>query len=393
MKPRTLSASALNVAELCLARYHAEHGLYGRGVSGDAAMLGSSVHGALEWYVIKCYIEKVNTPSIDLLVAAYQASFMKTFGTSDMDSPEFQDGLEMIRKWHKRTEFEGFEVLSCEVKENFAVPFPDKTTVPLNYIFDRLDKTGPYSYRVVDYKSQRWALNPQDLDTKIQARIYGLAVQIKYPDAEEIWVVFDLLRHDPVGMRFSKQDNKETWAWLKRSAARIHEFTFDQLEPRKSETLNNECKWCVRKVSCESLQNNAAAGGIFSIEDMADAIERRAQLEYQMKGAKAALDELDKLILEEAKSLDTLEFRSDFHQINIGISSQRQVDADMVENVIGPDLFKKYRSTSITMKDIDGLLKGQELSPDQKKRLESLIYRKTGEPRVKLSKASPFGDK
>jgi hypothetical protein len=191
LKPKTLSASALHVAENCLARYHAEHGLYGKSVSGDAALLGSSVHGALEWYVIKCYIEKVNQPSLDLLVAAYQASFMKTFGTSDMDSPEFQDGLEMIRRWHKRTEFEGFEVLSCEVKENFEVPFPDKTTVQLNYIFDRLDKTGPNSYRVVDYKSQRWALNPQDLDTKIQARIYALAVQIKYPEAEEIWVVFD----------------------------------------------------------------------------------------------------------------------------------------------------------------------------------------------------------
>jgi hypothetical protein len=389
--PKSLSASALSTAELCLARYWAENSIYGRSISGGAAGVGSSVHYGLEHYVKAAYIEKKIEPTLSNLLTYYQMGYMTVFNTAELEGPEYEDGLELTRKWHKRTEING-EVISCEKKDNFAVPFPDKSTVPLNYIFDRLDRTGPSSYTVVDYKTQRWALSPTDLDAKIQARIYGLAVQIEYPDAEEIWVKFDLLRHDEVGIRFTREDNKRTWAWLKRAAARIYEFEYDPAESRKFETLNPDCKWCVRKTECETVGNNVTAGGIFSITDISEAVNRRANLKYQMDAAKAAIDELDKMFMKEAQTLDQLEFRSDTAKLNIGISSRRAVDADRVEHVVGSEIFRKYGSTSISMSDIDKLLKGDEISPEQKNELKSLIYRKVGEPSVKVSRVSPFDE-
>lgn len=391
MIPRSLSASALHVAELCLSRYFAENIERGRGEDNAAASLGSAVHGALEYYVKACHLEKdkPKQPSLTLLEQYYDIAYMSEFKTADTSTEEYADGWEMLKKWWVRTSFEGVEVLSCEVKEFFEVKFPDGTVVPFNYIWDRFDKIGPAEYKVVDYKTIRWAIKPDDLSTKIQSRFYGLAVQIKHPEAEKIWVEFDQLRHDPVGMVFTREDNVNTWKYLKRAVQRIYDYN----EGLEGETLNTECRWCVRKSTCTKVGKNANVGGVHSFVAIDDVIARRAQLDYQATAAKAALDELDKIILAEAQAKDTLEFMTDSLKCTVGMSSRRAVDGERVENVIGPELFKKYGNTSITLADVDKLLKGTELSPYEKKELESLIYRKVGEAKVKTEKVTIFGDK
>lgn len=389
MIPNTLSASSLHVAELCMSRWRAEYLERGRGESNDAAALGSAVHGALEYYVKATQMgENRQTESLSLLERFYEMSFMTEFSTADASGPEFDDGWQMLKKWFMRTTFEGVEVLSCEVKEFFPVKFPNGAEVPFNFIWDRFDKTGDNEYKVVDYKSIRWAIRADDLGIKIQARIYALAVQIKYPDAQKIWVEFDQLRHDAVGMVFTREDNIATWKFLKAAVQRIWEFEYDPDD--EPETLNSECRWCVRKVSCNAVSKNAAVGGLHSLLSLEDAIERRALMDFQQSAAKSALDELDKWILAEAQQLDSLEFMTTNFQANIGVRSTRAVDGERAENILGPDLFKKYGSTSITMGDVDRLLKGDEITNTQKKQLEGIIYQKIGEPKVKTKKVSPF---
>lgn len=388
MIPKTLSASALQVSEQCMSRYFAEYIQRGRAESGAAASIGSSVHGALEFYVRACYIENKMEPTFDLLIDLYKMSFMTTFETAEAAGPEYNDGLDMLRNWWKRTDFSNREVLSVEEKHTFPIKFPDGTEVPFNYIIDRLDRTAPGEYRVVDYKSQRWRLNPGDLDAKIQARVYALAVQILYPDAQKIWVEFDLLRHEPIGIVFNRDDQIATWKYLKNAAKRIYEYN-DELA---GETLNEDCRWCVRKTNCTLVQANAAVGGIFAIVDIGEAINKRAELDYQRSAATAALVELDKLLLAEAKAQDELEFQSDKYQLNVGVSARRAVDGERVEKVVGSALFQKYGSMSITLKDVDTLLKGNELTLEQKQELENLIYKKIGEPSLKLKKKSLFGE-
>lgn len=388
MIPKSLSASALNVSELCMARYFAEYIQRGRAESGMAASIGTSCHGALETYVQWCYLDCKAEPTLDLLIDLYKMSFMKTFGTAEAAGPEYEDGLDMLKNWWRRTDFNGREVLSVEEKRTFPIKFPDGTEVPFTYIMDRVDRTGPGEYRVVDYKSQRWRLNPGDLDAKIQARVYALAVQILYPDAQKIWVEFDLLRHDPIGIVFNRDDQIATWKYLKQAAKRIYEYN-DELA---GETLNADCRWCVRKTSCTAVQANAAVGGIFAIVDIDEAIEKRAQLEYQKAAATTALAELDKLLLDEAKARDELEIKGKNYQMNVGVRATRAVDGERVGKVIGPVLFAKYGNVSITLKDVDALLAGGELTAAQKQELRDLIYKKISEPSVKVKKVSPFED-
>jgi len=387
MIPKSFSATAFNVAELCLARYQAEHIERGKGFGGVAANLGTSVHGALEEYVKAVHIPGASgNGSEKLLLDFFKLSYMDTFHTTDFETVDYLEGVEMLKKWFKRTDFTKFTVISCEVKENF----PIKTSIgeiPFNYIWDRHDQLDENVYRVVDYKTNRWGLNPQDLKKKIQARAYGLAAQIKYPQAQRIWVQFDMLRHDgPVGIVFTRDDNVATWQFMKEKAEQIIATPDDDVP----ETLNPECLFCVRQASCTSLTKNISVGGIMSLGSVEQLVDKRAQLEFQKSAIASAIGKLDEVILGKAKAQDVLEFESDYNRLKVGVSSTRAIDAEMAEMVLPPQLARRYMDRKITIGNVDKLLKGNELTEEQKKQLVSLIYQKKGEPRVKIEPKNPI---
>lgn len=386
MKPESFSATALNVAELCLARYHAEHILRGRGISNNAALLGSSVHGALEMFVKHVILGNNEADNnIKFLLELFRMSYITTFESGETDTSEYAEGEEMLRAWHQRTTWDNVEVLSAEVKENFLLP-TSIGKIPFNYIWDRHDKLGETTYRVVDYKTNRWGINPSDLRKKMQARAYGLACQIKHPDATRVWVEFDMLRHSgPVGTVFTKEDNAATWRTIKTIAQRI----VDTPDENIPETLNNECNFCVRKVSCTALTKNVHAGGVFSLPPE-QRIDLRAQLDYQKKAIQKTIEELDELFIAESKETDSFEFDSDQYALHIISKTRRTIDADMAAKILGPNLFEKYGSKSLSMASVDKLLKGDELDAFQKEQLSSLIFEKFSEPSIKIESKVDF---
>ena len=380
MIPRSLSATSLNVAQLCLARWEAEMFNRSKGPANTAASLGSAVHGALEMYVLNCIMDSKFPATQESILDFFKMTYSSTFGSFDFDTEEYLDGVDMLIRWRKRTDFTTFEVLSCEVKTSFDI----KTSVgpiPFNYIWDRFDRLDVDTIRVVDYKSNRWDINPADLKKKVQARAYAVAAQIQYPDAKRIWVEFDMLRHDgPKGIVFSREENIATWRFMQSTAERIIETP----EGEAPETLNAECRFCVRKFSCEALQKNIAVGGIMAYANPEDAIDLRAALEYQMAGITSTIKDLDAMVLTQARAEDQIEYESDMNRMRVAVSSRRNIDAERVEHVIGQDLFRKYGGMSFTMGSTDKLLKGTEITEDQKKQLRSLIWNKKGEPSVKV---------
>lgn len=391
MIPKSLSATAIQTAQACPARFKAENIDKAKGYFGTAALLGSTVHNALEMFVKCVYIDKTHEGTLELLIEFFKLSYVSLFGTSDFASMEFFDGLEMLEKWFKRTSFDGVRVVSCEVKESFDLP-TSVGPITFNYIWDRFDEIGPGVFKVVDYKSNRWSMTSDDLQSKIQARVYGLAAAIKMKQENipytKIWVEFDLLRHNSVGRVFTQEDNLATWKFLLDTAEEI--IAMDEDNP--VERLNDQCNFCVRKASCEALKKNIAVGGIHTIGSIEDAIDLRTHLEWQKKGVDALLRELDAKILAEARTRDQDTFESSENELYIGVSRQRQVDAEMAERAIGPKLFDKYGGKSITMASIDKLLKGKELTDDQKKQLSGLIYYKEGNPSVKTKPKNPIDD-
>lgn len=381
MEPKSLSASAMHVAQLCKVRYHAENIQYSKGIANDAASLGSAVHGALEPYVKTAIMTDEREPTLKYLLDLFKISYMTVFHTVETNTEDFADGVEMLTKWHARTDFTGVTVLSAEVKKNFPIP-TSIGEIPFNYIMDRFDQIGEHEYKVVDYKTNRWGIRPEDLKKKVQARAYSVAAQIAQPDAERIWVEFDMLRHDsPVGIVFTRDENIAAWKFMKELAQEIVDTKVEDLKP----TLNPECLFCVLKATCPALVQNITTGGIFSFKNNEEAVDRRAMLEYQAKAINAAVAEIDKLLLTEAKELEVFGFESQFNQLEITMSKTRTVDAEMVEMAIGPRNFAKYGGKKITIKAIEDMLKSSDLTPEQKVQVRGLIYYKNGEPKVKVS--------
>jgi hypothetical protein len=376
-----------------MARWKAEYYDRSRGFGGAAANVGTSFHYAAEKFVEWVYLTKVGKWSdVKQLELFYMQGFMETFGHGDFQSPEYKDGWELCLKWHKRTDLTDCTVIEVENKHQFPVPVVlpsgEQAELTLSYIMDRMDvisydENGDAEVvRVVDYKTVRVPLEADEIKDKPQAKIYSLMAQIKYPKAKRIWVVYDLIRHDSVGVAFVREDNIEHWEWLKREAQRI----IDTPEDKAQETLNDECRFCVRKASCETLNKNVAVGGIFSIppDDMP---RKKRDLELRVKAMTGLIAELDNQLLAHAKENDVIEWSAGPVDVEITAGRRRQItDPELLNKILGPDLVAQYGSIGVTQ--IDTLLKTPGLlTDDQKAQIKGLVQWKIGELKAKVKES------
>lgn len=391
MRVKSLSATALEAAKACPARFKAAHVDKIPSPSGVPAMIGTSVHGALEAYVGDVYIEKKMEPSLDLLKMHYAHSFMVTFGYADDESPEYKDGLELCEKWFDRHDLDEdhIEVISVEIKKSFPVKvqYTDKKTgvvtdeeVPVNYIIDRVDKIGPRIIRVVDYKTQRVPLTLNELRRKIQAKLYALAIAIEYKgimEIDEIHVQFDYLRKNDITFAVKRAENKEFYKELLKMAQKIA----DEDDENPARKVNADCQYCPIKVTCGELQRIGKLGGIASLS-----IEKAAllyeELTAKSKAIKYALEEIDALLVNHAVNEDVLEFNAGAVDVEMTMRRNRGINMFEAAKVIGPVLMARYGKLNIG--EIDKLLKGNELTDKQKEELSALIYTDFGDPKAKI---------
>lgn len=387
MKPSTLSATSVGIAENCLSRWGAEMLDKSARVSNDAAKLGSSVHGGLQNYVQDVYIDKVQTPSFDLLRMYYMVSFGDEFGYVDQSSALYKDGLELIQKWFDRTDLSKTKVVSVEVKKTF----PLKTSagqIPFTYIFDRLDITDEGVFRVVDYKTSRWNVTPEDLRKKIQARVYALALMIEHPELDRVWVQFDMLRWgDPVGVMFTKDENRKTYKYLKAQAERIIKTSREDAPA----TLNSECKFCIKVATCEAVASNAAAGGIMGL-DLQEQIDRYALLDAQRAAIASALGSLETQITAAAKEDSWVEAEGSTARAKFRTSRRRYVDADLVSHMVPPQIWAKYGSHKISLEDFTNMCNDPAFSAEDRARLRGMISEGFGQPKLKVEMKKGIGD-
>lgn len=378
MKLEKLSASALKSSETCMARFKAERDMPRDGrVEGVPQLLGSACHEALEKYVEQVHIRNESDPEWDILKLFFMAAYKNWFETADQSGPAFQDGLELLNKWYNRTVFGGFEILSVERFETYVIK-TSQGPVNFNYIMDRLDKIGENKYRVVDYKTGRMYISPEQLSGDIQARIYALMVQIMYPDAEEIWVEFDYLRYAPSAVMFRKRDCEETWRTLRDAIKNIHE----QDEDNPSETLNNECTFCVRNSTCSAVRANRDAGGVHTFGTIEELVNARAELAAQEKAARKARESLDDLILTHMVENEIFEINTPSVRASAKISFRRSIDADALVNAVGQEVFNKYAGKSMTLGRFEEMLASGSLDPETRLLAESCIQSLPSEPRL-----------
>lgn len=382
MIPRSVSASSLATAEECLARYKATAIDYAADENNPAAKLGTACHGAIEKYTDPILMN-AKVWDWNFLIACYNASYQEVFG-SDMEM--YRDGFDILRGWHNRTDqqsdIQDSTILSREVKESFMVPYVldgVKKEVKLNYIIDRLDEIEPGVYRVVDYKSQRSPLSGSDMRSAIQPRIYALAIQIKYPNAREIHVQYDFLRYERVGIVFTREDNIKTWRWLMWAVQRIVNTPYDN----PPETLNTNCKYCIRKISCKTLKSNVDAGGVYgySFDELA---VQYYDIKSKLDGLASAADQAEVQLLKYMSEFDVLELDTDQATVKVTSRKTRRVDRVRLESIVGPEILKDYPNAGVS--DIDKIREDPRLSLSQASLMGAVIVYHRSDPTIKIVK-------
>ena len=389
MELKTLSASALLTFEECPARYNAENVNRTPRVGGTGpADLGTAVHGALEQYVIAVFLNRTADASFKLLAMYYQISYAETFGTSDRSHPSYKEGLAMLQTWYDRTDLSGVQVISCEKKDHIIIKTSDGPK-RLNFIWDRCDmffEGDRKIIRVVDYKTIRANLSPDDLRHKLQARIYAMcaAAWFKEEAPDEIWIQFDLLRYGPVEVTFTRDTNLETWNYVKSTAEKIIAMDGDTA-PR---SLGPGCMYCVLKTSCPLLQRNVVHGGVLSLT-LEQMMESYLALEAQNKASKYAMEELADMMLSIARERNEISIEEGDFQLEFKSRRSRTVDSQEAIEILGPTMTSQMATFGVT--DIEKLLKSEELSDAQKSLLRRTIGEKWGDPKPKITKLSISG--
>lgn len=385
MIPKSLSASSILVSENCMERWKVENFWRTPQASSEPANIGTSVHFALEHFVKAVYLDKTHQwDDVKLLKQFYELGYIDTFGTTNLDTEAFKDGALLVAKWYDLNK-KGLpnKVLSVESKQNF----PIKTSagiIPWNYIYDRLDQIDEDTYEVVDYKTIRAYIGPEDLKAKIQPRSYALAAQIMFPEAKRIWVTFDMIRHSgPVGVVFTREENADTYRYIKRAAERIIATDEDSTE----ETLNPECKWCIKKVTCETLGKANAAGTVHGLPIEVVA-QRKLDIDAQILALKYAQEELDKQLCLEAENREEFDFTLGGVSVSITARATRKANSNAIANIVGQELSTKYGNFSMT--NIDKMLKSGELGPEKIKAVEEQITKSWSSPSAKVKPLNSF---
>jgi len=406
MIPRTLSASSLQVAELCMDRWYHEYMNRAAQGSNKAAETGTAFHGGAERWVESVYIKRehegMNKKQLkELLITFYMMSYIETFNTSNVETPEYKDGLNMTMKWFERTNFEDRTVISVEKKNTIPIPFnhpegaahkcekcieqePGICVVPFNYIMDRVDQTGENEYEVVDYKTIRVPIQPEDLDSKLQARAYALALQIQYPSAERIKVTFDLIRHERIGIWVTREENISFWKFLCAELQRIVDMDASSIQP----SINPECGYCVKKATCKLLQSNVDAGGIHSVEPD-KAVFLIQDLKSRVKAQKLLIDNLEEIVMKKAAESGELAWivedpSGGNMEVEIGAGRGRQFDRQKAAEIMGAELFAQQGTMNLGV--LDKLIVDESLPEETRKSLKSLIYWEQGNLSVKIKK-------
>lgn len=374
MEPASLSASAGLTFENCEAGYKASYIDKTPDMQGSAAGLGSACHGALELWVAQGHYLK-NT-DFGVLETLYGISYFQYFSGRE----RYDEGLKMLKDWHERQSWYGREVLSTELKETFDLRFTvlgEEKSVPFTYIWDRCDslKDGD-EIEVVDYKTVALPVQPEELKNRIQPRSYALAAQIKYPNAKRIWVTYDLLRYDKVGTVFTRDDNIATWRYLQELAARVW------LSDGTKESLNPDCRWCVRKGDCKELMLHTKGGGVLGMQSIEEAVDERSRIDSAAAALRNYVAELDQFILSYMEENNLLEFRTERTEVKASMRQQRTIDReDQILALLPLDIVVRYGSIGVG--NIDKILKEEDITDEVRSQIKSLIRRNPGKVSIK----------
>ena len=195
------SDSQLGMYEQCPLKYKLRYrDRIKRDTQGIEAFLGSRVHDTLQ----KCYQDvrytKVN--SLEDLLTYYNKIWQENWSDSiaivrqDLTQEHYRAlGERLIATYYKRySPFDGDITIETEMRLGFSLD--DENRYRMQGYIDRLSRSQDDIYEIHDYKTSSHMPGQEDADTDRQLGLYHIGVQKKWPDVEEVRLVWHYLAFD-----------------------------------------------------------------------------------------------------------------------------------------------------------------------------------------------------
>jgi len=235
---KRLSFTRLDTFERCPKQYSLRYIERAAANRPDSLTFGSTLHTALEDSV-DALVKANHTGEIDesLVLDEYE----KAWRASDCtDRTLYEEGKRLLSQWAARMGvFTHGQVLDTERKFTMQL-----AGVTVTGIIDRIDLIDEHTIRVIDYKSSKAWMVPDD---SMQLALYGMAAKQMYKGIERVQVGFDLLRHNQlVVCDMTDEIAEKCLQWVQTLAAQLQSA---QQYPAR---LNTFCAWCDYCHSCSA---------------------------------------------------------------------------------------------------------------------------------------------
>ena len=295
----TYSHSQLSMYEQCPLKYKlCYRDKIKRDVEGVEAFLGTRVHDTLK----KCYddvrLTKVDT--LDELLSYYDNIWQQNWHDSiiitkkDLTQGHYKAlGEKMLETYYKRyAPFDSDITISTEMRIAFSL---DDDRYKLMGYIDRLSRAEGDIYQIHDYKTSAYLPSQQDADIDRQLGLYHIGVQKKWPDINNIRLVWHYLAFDK---DLVSSRSEEAISKLVEDTIR----TIDEIEATDHFTPieSGLCDWCeypdlcpLRKhfIKVEALPANEYLNepGVVLVNKYAQLREEASEIDKEMAKVKEAI--------------------------------------------------------------------------------------------------------
>ncbi len=266
--------------------------------SGDAAMLGKALHGAIETIELG-HIQREVTAPIDRATAkaAWQAAFAEH---GLVGAGVFSEGLELVLGFVRdQGELDPHDILAVE--ERFEIDLGGVTVVG---VIDRVDRVDDETIEVIDFKTNRLLFARDDLTASLQLSLYCLAAKKLWPWAKRIQLTFWMLRHDLKQRTTRSPEQLEAAsAYVQTIAGRLAKVSAYPPRP------NPLCGYCEYRERCPAYAEMLEGKHEFvaqSLEDLEQVAREREQVAALAKTLYRRKDELDRILKAHLEENDAL---------------------------------------------------------------------------------------
>ena len=315
MPPTRYSHSRLSCYETCPFQYKLKYVDRVEATLGTTieAFVGSTVHRSLEWLYSLARDGRVATR--DELEEKYEALWEAEWNDDiriikkELDAENYRsNGQKWVKQyWDHYQPFDQGITIDLECQVDIDLPGDRKV---MGYI-DRLEKVGNKHFVVHDYKTNRKLPTSDATANDRQLALYALGIQQRYPDLEQIDLVWHFVRFDEEvwSQRTDEQLRtmaRETTTLIETIEAKVASRDL----PTKTSTL---CDWCEFRPVCPEFAHlyrleNQQETLVFSTLTASEAsalVDELASLRDEKRRVTGEMDERANVIQEKLTAYST----------------------------------------------------------------------------------------